>query len=377
MKRIAFVVSSPSTAEAFLCGHLAALSEFYEVDLIANYPKHYKSSFAVKKKIYAPIYRSINLWRDIVGLAALIRIFLIYRYDAVHSVTPKAGLLAMFAAWITRVPVRNHTFTGQVWVTRFGFTRLLLKNLDRLIHILSTHSLVDSFSQRDFLLSEKVVLRNKTSVLSNGSISGVNLERFRPDPVKRKRIRAQYSIEDTDFIFLYLGRINCEKGLPELVSSFTKVADKYPSAKLMVVGPDEVGLFDDGTIENSFAGKLIRVDFTREPEAYFNAADVFCLPSHREGFGSVLIEAAACGITSVASNIYGISDAVIDGVTGLLHAPKSEQDLEAKMELVISSKELRDRLGHQAFERACNEFSSTVVEAALLEFYLESFGASL
>ncbi|MCG7199124.1 glycosyltransferase family 4 protein [Marinobacter pelagius] len=373
MKRIAFVVSNPTTADAFLRGHIAALSEHYKVDLIANLPEGSESSVLVKNQIYAPIHRKINLWRDLIGLVALIRIFSGNRYDAVHSVTPKAGLLGMLAAWITRVPVRHHTFTGQVWATRSGYSRWLLKTFDKLIHLCSTHSLVDSFSQRDFLLAEKVVRQEKSSVLASGSISGVDIERFNPDLQKRQQIREQHAISESEFVFLFLGRINNEKGLPELISAFRKVSKSHPEAKLMVVGSDESGMFEDGAMEKSFSGKLLRVGYTREPEAYFNAADVFCLPSHREGFGSVLIEAAACGVTSVASNIYGISDAVVDGQTGLLHVPKSAADLESKMELVISNPDLRQVLAQAALKRAREEFSSSVVENEFVEFYGQAF----
>jgi glycosyltransferase involved in cell wall biosynthesis len=377
MKRIAFVVSTPSTAEVFLRGHLAALSKHYEIDLIANFPKGYYSSLAVNNFIHVPVHRNINVWHDLMALIALIKLFLGSKYDAVHSITPKAGLLAMLAAWLTSVPLRHHTFTGQVWATRVGFSRWFLKTLDTQLHRCSTHTLVDSFSQRNFLLDENVIRSRKSSVLASGSISGVNIARFKPDLKMRFSVRELHGVNESDFVFLFLGRINNEKGLPELFSAFKEISERYPAAKLMIVGPDECGLFENGTIEKSFAGNLIRVGFTSQPEEYFNAADVFCLPSHREGFGSVLIEAAACGITSVASNIYGISDAVVDGVTGLLHTPKSVEDLKEKMGFLILSLDLRKQLANCALERARNQFSSAVLERELVAFYVRAFNFKL
>ncbi|WP_043514927.1 glycosyltransferase family 4 protein [Halomonas sp. BC04] len=373
MKRIAFVVAAPATAEIFLRGHIAALGERYQVDLIANLHQHYPLSVSANKIIHAPIHRSINVWLDFMALLALIRIFSKNRYDAVHSVTPKAGLLTMIAAWVTRVPVRNHTFTGQVWVTRAGLPRNLLRSLDKLVYSISTHSLVDSHSQRDFLLTEKVIQRKKSSVLANGSISGVNVDRFKPDSGMRKIIRDKYGVSDNDLVFLFLGRINPDKGVPELISAFRRVSKVYTEAKLLIVGEDESGMFDDGSIEDSFMGKLIRVGCTSEPEAYFNAADVFCLPSHREGFGSVLIEAAACGVASIASNIYGISDALVDNRTGLLHSVKCEEDLIAKMIVLVSNPRLRKQLANAAMLRARGEFSSSVLEQELVAFYEKVF----
>ncbi|SFT99833.1 glycosyltransferase [Halomonas saccharevitans] len=369
MKRIAFIVSAPTTADDFLHGHIAALSEHYHVDLVANLSDGYKTSLKVEHEIHAPIRRNIHLWHDLVALVTLIMIFADKRYDAVHSITPKAGLLAMIAAGITRVPVRFHTFTGQVWATRSGLSRWLLRLLDQLTHRFSTYSLIDSHSQRSFLIKEKVVKQEKSSVLLNGSISGVDIERFRPDGCKRDFTRAQHGVTPSEFVFLFLGRINAEKGVPELISAFRTVSRICPAAKLMIVGKDESGMFADGSVEMEFAEKLIRVDYTREPEFYFNSADVFCLPSHREGFGSVLIEAAACGLSSIASNIYGISDAVIDSETGLLHAVKSEVDLSEKMLVMIHQSGLRHNMASCAMQRARREFSASALEKSLVDFY--------
>ncbi|EWH00883.1 hypothetical protein Q427_17140 [Halomonas sp. BC04] len=189
----------------------------------------------------------------------------------------------------------------------------------------------------------------------------------------RKIIRDKYGVSDNDLVFLFLGRINPDKGVPELISAFRRVSKVYTEAKLLIVGEDESGMFDDGSIEDSFMGKLIRVGCTSEPEAYFNAADVFCLPSHREGFGSVLIEAAACGVASIASNIYGISDALVDNRTGLLHSVKCEEDLIAKMIVLVSNPRLRKQLANAAMLRARGEFSSSVLEQELVAFYEKVF----
>lgn len=369
MKRIAFVVATPDTAAAFLEGHIAALSKHYKIDLVANFSEGDHSSVVVNQKIHAPIYRNVNIWRDLIALYFLIRIFATNKYDAVHSVTPKAGLLAMASAWSVRVPLRFHTFTGQVWATKRGFSRWFLRMLDRLLQWFATYCLVDSHSQRHFLIKEKVISSEKSFVLENGSISGVDINRFKPDFEKRAEIRRKHKIAEDDFVFLFIGRINDEKGVPELVSAFGRVSVEFPTARLMVVGPDESGMFADGTLEKKFGGKIIRLGYTKMPEAYYTAADVFCLPSHREGFGSVLIEAAACGVPSIASDIYGISDAVIDQRTGLLHSVKCVRDLAKNMTLIISQPELREFLAINAVKRTRKEFASSVLERALVRFY--------
>ncbi|MFH7321204.1 glycosyltransferase [Desulfurivibrio sp. D14AmB] len=373
MKKIAFVVSSPMTAVSFLNGHFRALSEFYRIDLIADFKDEIcGDDFKVSSTIRVNIRRDISPIADLLALAALIKIFVTGGYDAVHTVTPKAGLLGMLAAWIARVPVRHHTFTGQVWVTRAGLMRQILRLLDKVIFFCSTGVLVDSPSQRAFLVSEKVVSLEGSLVLAKGSISGVDVGRFFPNPALRARVREQYAVNDGEILFLFLGRINKDKGVPELIAAFRGIYEEFPHAKLMLVGPDEQGILAEEGLLAPIEDRLLRVDYTREPEAFFNAADLFCLPSHREGFGTVVIEAAACGIPSIASNIYGLSDAVEDGVTGLLHEACSVGELRKAMARMIVDQPLRERLGRRALERVRKDFASEVVEKAMVAFYQSS-----
>ena len=113
------------------------------------------------------------------------------------------------------------------------------------------------------------------------------------------------------------------------------------------------------------------IEFTPLPEEYMAASDVLCLPSYREGFGNVIIEAAAVGIPTIGSKIYGITDAVVDGSTGLLFAPRDVAALESCMEKLVESKQLRNSLGKAAHDRASEDFSSQKLSAAWLKYYQE------
>ena len=99
------------------------------------------------------------------------------------------------------------------------------------------------------------------------------------------------------------------------------------------------------------------------------AADVLCLPSRREGFGSVIIEAASVGIPAVASNIYGITDAVEPSTTGLVHAAGDVADLQSKLKQMMDDRESRTKMGANARLRARRSFSKELVTSALLDFY--------
>jgi glycosyltransferase involved in cell wall biosynthesis len=117
--------------------------------------------------------------------------------------------------------------------------------------------------------------------------------------------------------------------------------------------------------------KLHFTGLTDSPETFMAAADVFCLPSYREGFGLVVLEAAACGIPSVASSIYGLTDAIQEGVTGLLHQPKNVSEIQDCLMRFVDDKELRAQMGRAARERAVAVFNETRVTGEFLS-YLDS-----
>ena len=309
------------------------------------------------------ILREIAPWHDLVALLKLWRFYRRRGFDAVLTVTPKGGLLGMMSARLAGVPVRLHWFTGQVWATRKGLMRATLKSVDQIIAACATHVLADSPSQRDFLVRERVVPAAKISVLGQGSISGVDTARFRPDAVTRERVRNELRIPEDAVCLLYVGRMKKEKGVADLLRAFGCLRAEFPMLHLLLVGPDEEGL-----IVGADAEGLHVVGYTNEVEIYMAAADIICLPSYREGFGSVLIEGAACGLPAVASRIYGVTDAVVENVTGLLHPPGDVAALGACLQRLLADDRLRSDLGRRAHKRALDAFESSRVEEALDRF---------
>lgn len=368
--KICFITASELTVRWFLLDQLNALSQRYDVTLIVNTDNaDFLADTGVQVRVLpVRIERKISLWQDGLALLHLMQIMRREQFAAVHSVTPKAGLLAMLAAAICRVPVRIHTFTGQVWATRTGNARRLLKLLDTVTAGLTTHLLVDSNSQRQFLIDERVTSAAKASVLGHGSISGVDVKRFPPNLHNRQKVRADLSLNETDVVFMYLGRLNADKGLLDLAAAFAQSAQA--NWHWVIVGPDEADLMPElMRICEKVAAQFHFLGRSQAPEVEMAAADVFCLPSYREGFGTVLIEAAAMGLPVLASRIYGITDAVVEGKTGLLHAPKSIEEIAAKMRLLADDAELRKRLGEQGMVRARRDFSQAYVTGEVLAFY--------
>lgn len=373
--RLCFVVSSPLTARAFLSGHIAALSRRYAVDVAADVadPAELGDIPAHARTFRMPIRREVAPLADLAALAKLYLHFRRERYAAVGSVTPKAGMLALLAAALARVPLRVHIFTGQVWAARSGWRRGLLKAADRLMARLATHVLADSPSQREFMIAEGVAPGGKIRVLGDGSICGVDGERFRPDPGRRAEVRRAQGVPEEAVVFLFLGRLNRDKGVLDLAEAFAGLGDA--PAWLLVVGPDEAGL--RAGMEGRLGAAAVRcrfVGYTERPEDFMAAADVFCLPSYREGFGMVVIEAAAAGAPAIASRIYGVTDAVEEGVTGLLHRPGDAAGIARAMADLAQDAPRRAEMGRAARERALRLFSRRAITDAWLRFYGQLLG---
>jgi len=369
---IVFVASHPMSVVSFLLPHIRALKSLASVQVLANTAdssllKQWGLDIAVEP---VPVVRSIAPWSDLKALWTLYLRFKRAGPFAVHTITPKAGLLGIGAAWMAKVPVRVHSFTGQVWVTRRGPMRWLLKTADKCIAAMATEVLVDSHSQRDFLVGQGVVRAHRSSVLGAGSICGVNTQRFCPSESARQSVRNKLGTSSSALVCLYLGRLNHDKGVLDLARAFALVASAHPKAELWVVGPDEANCYEHmQALLSNAAEQVKRVGFTPEPERFMQAADLFCLSSYREGFGSSVIEAAACGVPALVSRIYGLMDAVIEGKTGWMHEAGNVQDLAKKLDDLLVNPETLVAKGHAAREFASTFFAEETITGSMVDFY--------
>lgn len=320
--------------------------------------------------------RSISPWRDFL---ALIRIFLLLRRERIqiaHSTTPKAGLLTSLAAFLACVPIRLHTFTGQPWVNMRGPKRWLAWSSDWLIGILNTRCYADSPSQKDFLIEQKIVNGRKVAVIGAGSVAGVDIERFNRERFSQEQcddLRDSLQIPHGVPVLLFLGRITVDKGVRELIQSFCAMKASGIKAHLLLVGPIDVASGVSGALSARDIERVADthwVDYTNIPEAYLAIADVLCLPSYREGFGTVVIEAAAMGVPTVGTNIYGLTDAVVHGETGLLVEPRNIEELSQALERLLADKQLRISMGAAAMQRARRLFDARQVNKQVIDEYL-------
>lgn len=371
-KRICIVTTVPYALMMFMRPHIDMFASQYDVTLVTNGVENDVHLLLGEHVHFLPlnIQRRISLWSDIRALLDLVRIFRRGRFDVVHSLTPKTGLLAMLAGVAAGAPNRIHTFTGQVWVNKKGLSRFVLKMFDKVIAMCATRLLADSFSQREFLIDQHIVDAAKIQVLGHGSVCGVDVERFKPDAPGRSATRKELGIPDDAIVYLFLGRLNRDKGVQDLGRAFVALAQSMPNVHLIVVGPDEGGMDDE--LQKILQGNLSRfhrVGFTREPEKFMACADILCLPSYREGFGSVIIEGAAMGMPSVVSNIYGLTDAVVNSETGILHEPRNIGEIELALRTLSLDSEMREKMGRRAQDRVHSCFTRDISKNAMQDYY--------
>lgn len=370
-KTICIVATVPMVLHFFMTAHIKALAQDYDITLLAPGTEKDVEGLLFEGVRFVPydIERKISLVQDIRSLAVLWRFLRAERFDGALSLMPKSGLIAMLAGFLSRTPFRAHIFTGQVWATKQGLGRKLLMFLDRLLAAAATHVLADSHSQKAFLIESGITSANKLRVLGKGSISGVDTQRFRPNRSIRDSYRLQLGIPDTAIVFLFVGRVNRAKGICDLAQAFRQMAEQHTDVHLVVAGPDDDGLDQElAGLLAPVSGQFHRVGFTTSPECYMAMADVFCMPSYREGFGSAVIEAAAVGLPGMVSRIYGLTDAVEEDVSGVFHEPGDIEDIHRTLSLLYSDAALRVRLGNGALDRVRREFSQEEVVGEMQAF---------
>ena len=326
--------------------------------------------------VAVPMEREIAPLRDLVSLCRLWRTIRSLRPAVTNVGTPKAGLLGGFAAWVNRVPCRFYTLHGLRFETTQGLRRRLLIYAERLACRFAHRVVCVSHSVREKAIASGLASRGRTVVLGSGSCNGVEASRFATTPQRISQaaeLRRQLGIPAQAPIVLFVGRLTCDKGIPELMKAFLQLYKQFPDLWLLLVGcfEDEDPLPVDTRTHLKTHPHVIFTGPAQDTVPYYALADVFVLPSHREGLPTVVLEAQAAGKPVVAASATGIIDLVTDGETGLLFHVDEVPALVEALARLISDKALASKLARAGQERVKRKFRQEEIWQALHREYLE------
>ncbi len=358
---------------SFVEGLLPELATQYEVILLSSPGEELEvltSKYGVRS-IPVPMERHITPFKDVRSLFSLIRVFRRERPDIVHSITPKAGLLCMLAAWWTKVPVRIHTFTGLVFPTSTGLKRKVLMFTDKITCKCATHIIPEGEGVKHALV-ENNITNKPLEVLGYGNIRGVDMTYYDRTPEVREK--ALLIRDPIKFTFLYVGRIVSDKGINELVNAFIRLYHTHPNTRLVLVGSYEDNLDPIDSQTRDYLKQyhdIVTVGVKKGTDllAYYAASDCFVLPSYREGFPNTVLEAGALGLPCIVTDVNGSREIIKDGYNGLIVPSHDIDALFSAMKEMVDQPEKRGQMASVARNHIASHYEQGFVNRCQLEYY--------
>ena len=316
--------------------------------------------------VAVPMERHISIVNDLKSLIKMIRVFRKEKPKMVHSMTPKAGMICMVAAWLTRVPVRIHTFTGLVWPTATGLKRKILMMTDWLTCACATHVIPEGQGVLDDLKNGGIT-KKPMKVLGYGNVMGVDMEKFDPSRFTAKK-------DPAVFTFVFVGRIVGDKGINELVQAFVKLHGLHKNTRLVLVGNYEHNLdpVNDTTrqlIDTNDGIDACGPKYCDDLLQMYVDADCFVMPSYREGFPNTVLEAGAMGLPSIVTDINGSREIIENEKNGLIVPSKNANALYDAMERMLTDDNARERMKSNARPMIASRFERGFVQKCQIEFY--------
>jgi len=354
-------------------------SRGWDVHLVStNGPR--LAAYAESSRVVTHAVRMERDPRPIRDAAALMRwVALIRRVkpDVAYVGTPKAGLLGIIAGWVTRVPARIYVLRGLRLETATGRQRQLLIGLEKLTMRLATSVICVSDSLREVAVDMRLAPPRKLIVLGAGSSNGVDVDLFRPNRLpaaERVHALVELGLNPTQPVIGFVGRLTRDKGLDELADALVVLGANGVEAQLLIVGGVDDPSGELATRRLAATGaRVVATGYRNDPENVYQLMTVLCLPSHREGFANVSLEAAASGVPIVGSNATGVRDGIVDGRTGFTVPLGAPERLAAAIEALLRDDALAEQFGAAARERVIAMFDRGKVQ----ELYADAMTSAL
>jgi glycosyltransferase involved in cell wall biosynthesis len=371
------VAITDSVSTVLLRGQLRAASEAgFEVWLLSG-PGQALEQFGDEEHVTVKAVswqRGLAPFGNLRGCLQAFWLFCRIRPAIVNASTPKAGLLGTFAAWLAGVPIRIFTLRGLRSTTLTGVARFAVGCFEWLTCRLATDVVCISQGIREAAVARGIVPAAKARVLGHGSSNGIDVDRFTATPEKLAAaadLRQSLGIPSGSCVIGFVGRLVRDKGIAELVGAYVALLREFPDLHLLLAGPAESANALPASARRQLE-TLPGVHFlgaVADPSTAYLAMDVLALPTHREGFGNVLLEANSMGLPVVASAIEGCLDGVADGITGTLVPVGDVPQLTAALARYLRAPELRRQHGEAGRNRAVERFRREPLWEAQIAFY--------
>lgn len=366
--KICYVVTVPVTIRAFFIPQLKYLSKHgYDVTVICSDDKKIEAELGdLIRYIPVDIPRGISIGGSIRAIKELKKIFVREKFDLIQYSTPNAALYASIAAKRAGCEIRNYHLMGLRYLGAKCIGCFILKEIEQIACYNSTSIECVSKSNLNLAINEKLFKSEKATVVWNGSSGGVDLKRFdyNKREIWRNTLRSELGYCDSDFIYGFIGRITGDKGINELLAAFFSLKD---NSKLILVGDVE----NESTLDTNLWERaqnhpnILIHKAVRDVERYFALIDVLVLPSYREGFGNVVIEAGAVATPAITSDIPGPIDTIQKDITGFVVPMKNITSLAKTMKKIqtINIK----KMGYDSYKFVSTHFDSEILNQKIAE----------
>lgn len=374
MKEKFFLITTVSMSLNFFKEQIKHLNQFYDVTLISS-PSAELKEIATRENVnYKGIKmnREIALFNDIKSLICLIIFFVKERPTVLHCNTPKASLLGLIAAYITRVPNRIYYIHGLRYEGVTGIKRKILITMEKISCFCANKIVAVSFGVQEIVQND--LTSKKVDVIHNGSPNGMVIDDFINSQYNKSEIREELNILKSDFVYGFVGRIVGDKGINELIEAFQVLNEEYKNTKLLLIGfyEEELDPLKKETIEEIKNNQnIIELGFQKDVKKYLSIINVFVSPSYREGFGLSLLEANLMGKPVIATKITGYTEIVTQGENGFLIPIKNSEELKNKMEWSLLNSEIILKMKDQCINIVKEKYNHVDVLKHALNYYLQ------
>ena len=376
MKKIIRTSTIALSLNYLLKGQLRFLQQHYQIVAVSGADEHLLQVAEREKvaTISLCMERNISPVKDI---RSLFQLYFLLRKEKpliVHSITPKAGLLTMTAAYFAGVPIRMHTFTGLIFPSRKGIMQKLLIAMDKVLCYCATNIYPEGEGVKADLKKYKITGK-ELKIIANGNVNGIDLSDFNQElfsDAQKQALKDSLGIGAVDFVFIFIGRLVGDKGINELIVAFERLAAETANVTLLLVGPFEAKLdplSPQAMQQINNIEQIISVGFQKDIRPYLAISDCLAFPSYREGFPNVVLQAGAMGLPSIVSNINGCNEIIVDGENGIIIPVKSSFALYTAMKKMVENDGYRLLLEQNARGMIAMRYEQQMVWSAILAEY--------